>query len=80
VPKTQPYSKIKEQAAATRARLNGDAADDAAPSSGGKKQKLIVKGGIMRTAGADDRSEDPNAQLELETQQAAGDQDVEMTG
>ena len=86
VPKTHPYKAIRQKAAETRARINGDAATEepaAAPS--GKKQKLLVNGGSgmldggVAAAAKEEREEDANAQLELEASQAGG-EDVVMKG
>ena len=103
VPKTHPYKAVRQKAAETRARINGDAAteegqegDAALPN--GKKQKLLVHGGsgmmdvstasgtADREEGGEDaerkegeaREEDANAQLELEANQAGGNEDVVM--
>jgi hypothetical protein len=49
--------------------------------SNGKKQKSIVNGSVNGfKPSAASRGDEPNAQLELETRQAAGDMDVDMTG
>ena len=85
VPKTQPYKAIRQKAAETRARINGDATTgekqdggQEAPATNGKKQKLLVNGGTgMLDAGSLGREEDANAQLELEASQAGG-EDVVM--
>lgn len=66
VPKTHPYKAVRQKAAETRARINGDAATEegqegeaAAPN--GKKQQLLVNGGSgmmdVGTAGAADGEE-----------------------
>ncbi|KKA29919.1 hypothetical protein TD95_001483 [Thielaviopsis punctulata] len=43
VPKTQPYKKIKDQAAATRAGINGDKHSEA----NGSRQKQLISGSGM---------------------------------
>ncbi|KAB5532593.1 histone-fold-containing protein [Coniochaeta sp. 2T2.1] len=93
IPKVVSYGKIKDQAAATRAKLKGEkktgiagaAEDSAAPSGGlpnGKKHKTnghaATNGAVL--GGAHD--DDPSAQLEMEMRQAqrSNDGDVDMTG
>ena len=79
VPKTHTYKSIKQKARETRAKINGELGVDEKPQANGKKQKLLVNGsGVIEISGtADEQSEDPNAQLELEANQAAG-EDVPM--
>lgn len=81
IPKTVPYKKIKDQAAA--ARIQPRKAD-----SEPKKRKSTngVNGVVVPATASDDpaadalRDDDPSAQLEAESRQAAGDGDVDMTG
>lgn len=102
VPKTHPYKAVRQKAAETRARINGEAVteegqESEAAAPNGKKQQLLVNGGsgmmdVGAAAGAADREEtgggertegeareeDANAQLELEANQAGGNEDVVM--
>lgn len=48
MPKTQPYKKIKDQAAATRAGINGDRHGE---SSGRRQKQLISGSGMLGLAG-----------------------------
>lgn len=96
IPKTTPYSKVKDQAAATRAKLKGEkkagaAAGDAGeePPAGqpnGKKHKTNGHAnGVVAVAAAAPKilaDDDPSAQLEMEMRQAerGQDGDVDMTG
>lgn len=84
-PKTTTYKQVKDQAAATRAKLKGEkkAEEPAAGLPNGKRQKSLPSGSQAngrapsRTAGEDD----PSAQLQLEMRQARDhDDDVAMTG
>ncbi|KAL2108685.1 hypothetical protein VUR80DRAFT_3523 [Thermomyces stellatus] len=87
VPKTHSYKAIRQKAAETRARINGEAAPEEKPDDdpeaqlpNGKKQKLLVNGGkgmMDASSAAGERDEDANAQLELEASQAGG-EDVVM--
>jgi DNA polymerase epsilon subunit 4 len=91
IPKTTSYSKVKDQAAATRAKLQGDKKAGGAgvvgeepPAAGlpnGKKHKTNghANGVAAQKMVADD---DPSAQLEMEMRQAqrGHDGDVDMTG
>lgn len=89
VPKTATYRQVKDQAAATRAKLKGEkkTTDESAAAGmpNGKRQKSVASAGdangrpASRAALGDD---DPSAQLELEMRQARqeGDEDVAMTG
>ena len=95
IPKTTTYKQVKNQAAATRAKLKGektgeapDGRDDDVEQPNGKRQKSIMNGmgtgstnGFSRAQVLSD--EDPSSQLELEmrqAQRAPGDGDVDMTG
>ena len=82
IPKTAPYKQVKNQAAATRAKLKGEkttdasaagrAAEDGEPLLNGKKQKSAVNGsanGFSRSRLLS-TDEDPSSQLELEMRQA----------
>jgi len=95
IPKTTPYSKIKDQAAATRAKLKGEkkaggAAGDVCeepPAVGqpnGKKHKPNGHANGVAAAAAPKilADDDPSAQLEMEMRQAqrGQDGDVDMTG
>lgn len=79
VPRTHTYKSVKQRAQETRARINGEpGVEEKKPRSNGKKQqKLTANGAADRSGTADEHSEDPNAQLELEASQAAG-EDVPM--
>ncbi|KAF4956640.1 hypothetical protein FSARC_11518 [Fusarium sarcochroum] len=85
VPKTVPYKNIKAAAKATQARLRGENADqpiDVAMANGTKKP-LVNGNSSGASAQVNDKQDDPNAQLELESRQAGGegrDGDVAMTG
>jgi hypothetical protein len=94
IPKTAPYKAVKEQAAATRAKLQGKKTEgaeaevgEAAGQPNGKKAKTNGSAKVNgNTTGArfvvDE--EDPNAQLEMEIRQRGkgdgADEDVDMTG
>ncbi|KAF7543515.1 hypothetical protein G7Z17_g10677 [Cylindrodendrum hubeiense] len=91
VPKTVPYKKIKAVAGATQARLRGEKTADERPPTAktpvaNGTSKSIVNGNgspFNVTPRTEERQDDPNAQLELEMRQAAGqnrDGDVAMTG
>ncbi|KAH7160266.1 histone-fold-containing protein [Dactylonectria estremocensis] len=93
VPKTVPYKKIKAAAGATQARLRGENnANERPPTAktpvANGTSKSIVNGNsngspFAVTPRTEERQDDPNAQLELEMRQAAGqtrDGDVTMTG
>jgi ABC-type uncharacterized transport system YnjBCD ATPase subunit len=86
IPKTASYSKVKDQAAATRAKLKGEkkagaAAEEPAGLPNGKKPKVngTTNGLAAPRLLTDD---DPSAQLEMEMRQAhrEEDGDVDMTG
>ncbi len=86
IPKTTSYSKIKDQAAATRAKLKGEkkagvVGEEPAGLPNGKKPKTNghANGIAAPKILVDD---DPSAQLEMEMRQAerAHDEDVDMTG
>ncbi|KAK0620392.1 histone-fold-containing protein [Immersiella caudata] len=84
IPKTTTYKQVKNQAAATRAKLKGektaeapDGREDDVEQPNGKKQKSIMNGtgtgssstnGFSRAQVLSD--EDPSSQLELEMRQA----------
>lgn len=86
VPKTAPYRQVKDQAAATRAKLKGGekdkkkAGEDAAAAGGlpnGKRQKSAAAAAAANGSDANGRGpsralgdDDPGAQLELEMRQA----------
>jgi hypothetical protein len=77
VPKTVTYKSVKDSAAVTRARLNGDhGTEEKGGKVNGKKQKKINGGGWLTKGPAMD--DDPDAQLQMEARQAAGDDDVDM--
>jgi hypothetical protein len=94
IPKTAPYKAVKEQAAATRAKLQGKKTEggegevgEAAGQPNGKKVRTNGTAKVnANTTGArfvvDE--EDPNAQLEMEMRQRGSgegdDEDVDMTG
>ncbi|RKU49008.1 hypothetical protein DL546_009680 [Coniochaeta pulveracea] len=94
IPKTAPYKAVKDQAAATRAKLQGKKPEgtgaevaEAAGQPNGKKAKTNGSAKVNgNTTGArfvvDE--EDPNAQLEMEMRQRGkpdgDDEDVNMTG
>ncbi|TPX13124.1 uncharacterized protein E0L32_006550 [Thyridium curvatum] len=96
IPKTASYRQVKDQVAATQARLRGDKPAEGSQQANGasKKQQaksaapLVNGGGNLNgfAQSASSRSmlmeEDPSAQLELEMRQAHGqhDGDVEMMG
>lgn len=89
VPKTTSYSKVKDQAAATRAKLQGEkkagagvvgeAAAGGLPNGKKPKTNGHANGVPAQKMLADD---DPSAQLEMEMRQAqrSQDEDVDMTG
>ena len=86
IPKTTSYSKVKDQAAATRAKLKGEKKDGVASEErtnlpNGKKHKPNghANGLAAPKLLTDD---DPSAQLEMEMRQAqrGHDEDVDMTG
>lgn len=86
IPKTTPYNKVREQAAATRAKLQGKKAEMASEKGGddgGKEgepsgKKVKVNGKVNgKKAKVDD---DPSAQLEMEMRERGRDEDVEMEG
>lgn len=78
IPKTTSYSKVKEQAAATRAKLQGGkkgGEEAVVGQPNGKKAKTNGKAnGVAAPRLLDD---DPNAQLELEMRQRQGEEDAE---
>ena len=80
MPRTQPFKKIREQAAATRAKLNGELGLGEAPGTNGRTQTHGVNGsGVLRRDSMDrEMSADPNAQLEIESRRIAGSEDVDM--
>jgi DNA polymerase epsilon subunit 4 len=73
VPKTVTFKSVRDSAAVTRARLNGEHAEEKAGKTNGKKQKKINGGGWLSKGPAVD--DDPDAQLQMEARQAAGDDD-----
>ncbi|OIW31801.1 hypothetical protein CONLIGDRAFT_629488 [Coniochaeta ligniaria NRRL 30616] len=86
IPKTTSYSKVKDQAAAARAKLKGEkktgvVGEEPAGLPNGKKHKTNghANGVAAPKILADD---DPSAQLEMEMRQAerGHDEDVDMTG
>lgn len=91
VPKTVPYKKVKAAASATQARLRGEKTAEAkspavkTPVANGTSKSIVNGNGspFTVTPRTEERQDDPNAQLELEMRQAAGqtrDGDVTMTG
>lgn len=84
VPKTTSYSKVKDQAAATRAKLQGEkkASGGAAELPNGKKHKTNGHVNGVTSAQKILADDDPSAQLEMEMRQAqrSQDEDVDMTG
>jgi DNA polymerase epsilon subunit 4 len=86
IPKTVPYKKVKDSAAAKRAELLGEKPNEetfatTATNGSGRKQKNVNGGSANGSFVArEELSEDPNDQLEMEMQQAAAsaDRDVDM--
>jgi len=83
IPKTTQYRQIKDQAAATQAKLRGEKTGDDPQLSNGKAQKPIANGsgslnGFERERGAAD--EEPNRQLEMDVKKMehGHDDDVDM--
>lgn len=92
IPKTIPFKKVKAQAAAARARVQGENPEGAAgtlaaaTTNGSSAKKHRPSSGVNGVNGSASMSapeDDPNAQLETEMRQAADedrDGDVSMTG
>ncbi|KAL2754370.1 hypothetical protein ACRALDRAFT_2043370 [Sodiomyces alcalophilus JCM 7366] len=90
IPKTVPYKKIKNQAAATRARVQGDSVDGAAgtlAATTGAKSRPSPLTAAVTTNGvnghASPAADEPGAPLETRPMQASdadGDGDVGMSG